>query len=191
MLAINFGSAMRASDPGKFLDFAQAKAAGVEALEIIRQKANELGLDFTEVAHGFSINLAALREGGVKDTQQQIDLIVRLNQITAAKGIGGQQSQRDIIDLLQGRGDRTIFGKELEPLGITNESIKQAREMGTLADLILTKTQAYGEAAAASADTLTAAQQRLTNENPATLRRDRQAGVRGTQRPVPADDRRA
>ena len=58
-------------------------------------------------------------------------------------------------------GQRTILGKELEANGVSNETIKAAKEQGTLYDLLTTKLAAYGEAGKAASETQTAAIERL------------------------------
>ena len=163
-LTIQLAGALRSANPAQYLNFSEARAAGAEALEQLRQKANELGTDFHALAETFAVNVPVLAKAGIKEVGDQIQAIVLLNQVAASKGIGGFQAQRDIIDILNGQGNRTLLGKELETQGVSNESIKQAEQMGTLMDLLRDKLGAYGEAGTAAASTFTAAQQRLRNE---------------------------
>ncbi len=164
-LGIQLGAALRSASPERYLNFSSARADGVEALEAIRVKANELGTDVHGLAETLAVNIPVLAKGGIKDIHEQLDAILLLNQAAAAKGIqDGFQRTREIIDILNGQGNRTILGKELEQQGLTPEAIKQAEQMGTLMDLLREKLGAYGEAGRAAADTFTAAQQRLKNE---------------------------
>ena len=160
-LSVGLAGAFRASDPDRYLNFHAAQTAGTEALEAIRVKANALGLDFHALAEGLSINLHGLEEGGITDIQQQIDLITTLNQAAQAKGLQGNQASRDIIDLLNGRANRTLFGAEL---GIKDEDVKAAREAGKLYEFLNEKLAAYKEGGQAAAATFAAAEQRLKNE---------------------------
>ncbi len=163
-LGIQLGGALRSANPGQYLNFSEARAAGEQTLDILRVKANELGTNFQALSETFAINAPLLSHAGIKGIQDQIDTIILLNQVAQAHGVSGFQAQRDIIDILNGNGNRTQLGRELESNGVTNESIKQAEQMGTLMDLLHEKLGAYGEAGKAAADTFTAAQQRLANE---------------------------
>ena len=156
---IGIAGGFRSVDPG--LSFEEAKAKGGEALDLLKQKALDLGLNFEALIDTFKVNVPIMWEAGIKDTQKMIDLITLLNQVAAAKGIDGFQAQRDIIDIMNGMGQRTILGKELEANGVSNESIKAAKEQGTLYDLLTTKLSAYGEAGKAASETQTAALNRL------------------------------
>lgn len=148
----------------KELTFEQAKLVGGEALDRLREKANKLGFDFHALVETFQINEPTLFHAGAVELQKQIDLMVRLNQLTQSKGLRGFQATRDQIDLLNGMGQRTILGKELEPLGINDQAIKQWKEAGTLVDELMRRLSAYGEAGAAASDTFGAAQQRFHNQ---------------------------
>ena len=143
------------------LSFPEAKQMGGEALDALKSKAMELGINFEALVETFKVNVPTMWEAGIRDTQKMINLITLLNQVAAAKGISGFQAQRDIIDLLNGMGQRTILGKELEANGVSNESIKSAKEQGTLYELLSSKLSAYGEAGKAASETQTAALERL------------------------------
>jgi len=156
---IALAGAFRSVDPG--LSFMEAKQKGGDAIDSLKEKALDLGVNFEALLDTFKVNVPTMWEAGIRDTQQMINLITLLNQVAAAKGIDGFQAQRDIIDLLNGQGNRTILGKELEANGVGTEQIKAAKEQGTLYDLLTTKLAAYGEAGRAAADTQTAAMNRL------------------------------
>ncbi len=158
---IALAGALRASDPERFLNFDQAKAVGVQALDQLRGKANELGLDLHGLAESFSINLNAMTEGGVRNLQDQINLTVLLGQVAQAKGISGFQATRDTTDLLSGMASRTMLGREL---GIKDEDIKKAKEAGTVMEFLTEKLKAYGEAGAHASDTFSASMQTIKNE---------------------------
>ena len=160
-MQIGLAGAFRSSDPDRFGDFHAAEVAGTEALTAIQAKANELGLSIHSLSEGLSINMHGLAEGGVTDIKQQIDLIATLNQAAQAKGLDGARAGRDIVDLLQGRADRTLFGPEL---GIDDKDVKAAREAGKLYEFLTEKLSAYKEGGQAAANTFAAAEQRLTNE---------------------------
>ena len=156
---IALAGAFRSVDPG--LSFVEAKQKGGDAIDSLKQKALDLGLNFEALLDTFKVNVPTMWEAGIHDTQQMINLITLLNQVASAKGIDGFQAQRDIIDIMNGMGQRTILGKELEANGVSNETIKAAKEQGTLYDLLTTKLASYGEAGRAAADTQTAAMNRM------------------------------
>ena len=105
-LAIQLGGALRTADPGKYLNFAEAREAGTAALETLRQKAVELGVPFESLAETLAVNLPTLANAGIKSVQDQVEAITLLSQVAASKGLNGNQAQRDIIDLLNGQGMR-------------------------------------------------------------------------------------
>ncbi len=160
-MKVGLAGAFRSADPDTFTSFHAAETAASEAFEAIKAKSIELGLDLHAVTEGLSINLRGLAEGGVRDLTQQIDLITTLNQAAAAKGLAGNQASRDIIDLLNGRANRTLFGAEL---GIKDEDVKAAREAGKLYEFLNEKLSAYKEGGQAAANTFAAAEQRLKTE---------------------------
>ena len=160
-LGIGMAASMRQADPEHLLNFDAAQAASAVAMDKIREKANALGLDFKSLAETFQINLRVMTDAGITDLEQQINTVLNLTQAAASKGLSGFQAQRDIIDLLNGRGDRTIFSKEL---GISDDDIKTATAAGNLYQFLAEKLSAYSEAGAAAAGTFAAANQRLQNQ---------------------------
>lgn len=163
-LSISLAGSFRSAEPAKFLNFGQAKTAAVAAMEQIRVKANELGQDFERLAHITSIAVPSLAEAGVRGIDKQLEVVVLLNQLAQSKGIQGFQAQRDILAIIQGRGERTILGKEITNTGVTNASVKEAKEQGTLYELLTTKLASYAEAGQAASNTFTAGLTRLRNE---------------------------
>jgi len=159
---IAIAGALRSVDSS--LSFANAKEKGTETIEALRQKALALGIDFHSLIETFSVNVPTMWHAGIRDTQKMIDLITLLNQTARAKGIDGFQAQRDIIDILNGMGQRTLLGKELEANGVTNEAIARAKEQGNLYEVLSKGLAAYGEAGVAAADTQSAALNRLKTE---------------------------
>lgn len=135
------------------LSFDAAKAQGGEALDYLMQKSKALGLDFESVVETFKVNVPTMFQAGIHDAKEMADTIVLLNQVAASKGISGFQAQRDIIDLLNGMGERTILGKELTAQGVSNEAIEKWKEQGVLAEMLREKFAAIAEAGAASANT--------------------------------------
>lgn len=135
------------------LSFDAAKKQGGEALDYLMEKSKALGLDFESVVETFKVNVPTMFQAGIHDAKEMADTIVLLNQVAASKGISGFQAQRDIIDLLNGQGERTILGKELKANGVTNERLEQWKEQGILADKLKEKFAAIAEAGQAFADT--------------------------------------
>ena len=135
------------------LSFDAAKKQGGEALDYLIEKSKALGLDFESVVETFKVNVPTMFQAGIHDAKEMADTIVLLNQVAASKGISGFQAQRDIIDLLNGQGERTILGKELKANGVSNEQLEQWKEQGILADKLKEKFAAIAEAGQAFADT--------------------------------------
>lgn len=143
------------------LSFDEAKQKGGEALDYLMEKSKAMGLDFESVVETFKVNVPTMFAAGIHDAQKMADTIVLLNQVARSKGIDGFQAQRDIIDLLNGQGERTILGKELTAQGVSNEQIEKWKEAGTLAEMLKEKFAAIAEAGAASADTYDGSLNRL------------------------------
>lgn len=159
---IAIAGSLRSVDPS--LTWQQAKQEGGEAIDLLRKKANELGLDFETLAETYKVNAPTLAHAGIKDVQQQIDTIALLNQVAAAKGIQGFQSQRDIIDILNGQGNRTLLGKELESQGVDMKELENAERLGTLYDYLTEKLGAFKQAGQEAAQTLNGEMNTLHNE---------------------------
>ncbi len=135
------------------LSFEQAKQQGGEAIDYLMQKSKQMGLDFEAVVETFKVNVPTMFAAGIHDAKEMADTIILLNQVASSKGISGFQAQRDIIDLLNGMGERTMLGKELTAQGVSNESIEKWKEAGTLAENLREKFAAVAEAGAAAANT--------------------------------------
>jgi hypothetical protein len=159
-LGIGIAASLRQAAPEKYLDWSEAKTAGVAALDAIKSKANELGLDVKALAESVQVNMLALTEGGIRDINQQVEASSLLMQAAAAKGVNGMQAMRDVMDLLQGRAERVVLAKEL---GISNEDISKAKEAGTLFEFLTSKLGAYKDAAADTAQSLTGLEQTTKN----------------------------
>ena len=148
---IAIGGALKSVDSS--LSFEEAKKQGGESLDYLMEKSKALGLDFESVVETFKVNVPTMFQAGIHDAKEMADTIVLLNQVAASKGISGFQAQRDIIDLLNGQGERTILGKELKANGVSNEQLEQWKEQGILADKLKEKFAAIAEAGQAFADT--------------------------------------
>lgn len=159
---IAIAGSLRSVDPS--LTWQQAKQEGSEAIDLLRKKANELGLDFETLAETYKVNAPTLAHAGIKDVQQQIDTIALLNQVAAAKGIQGFQAQRDIIDILNGQGNRTLLGKELESQGVDMKELENAERLGTLYDYLTEKLGAFKQAGQDAAQSLNGEMNTLHNE---------------------------
>ncbi len=163
-MARGLGAALEGVQPEKYLNFEQARKAGVAALDQLRDKANSLGLEFKPLAETFSVAMPTMMESGITKMSDQMDVMIRLSQMAAAKNLSGNQAMRDILDELTGRGERTMFGKELDAVGLTSKALEEAKANGTEASLILQKTASYGEAAADGANSYAGALRTVHNE---------------------------
>lgn len=148
---IAIAGAMKSVDSS--LTFKEAQRQGGEALDYLINKSKQMGLDFEAVAETYKVNIPTMFQAGIHDPREMADTIILLNQVASSKGISGFQAQRDIIDLLNGQGERTILGKELTAQGVSNESIEKWKEQGILAEKLREKLAAIAEASAAMADT--------------------------------------
>jgi hypothetical protein len=73
-------------------------------------------------------------------------------------GIEGARATKDIIDLLNGKADRTVIAKEL---GLNDADIQRAREAGTLYDYLTQKLNGFAEATGYAAESTAGLEQRL------------------------------
>ena len=160
---VGIAGVLKLFDPKDYKDFNSALGDSDKLIALLIDKSNKLGISFEAMLETYRTTAGALFSGGVRDLQKQVDLTVLLTQAMAAFGITGFRAQRDIFDLLEGRASRTLAGQALSQLGITDASIANAKEAGTLYELLTTKLQATAEAGAAMGDTFAAAEQRAKN----------------------------
>ena len=85
--ALGLAGALRSIEPGKYLNFEQAQNSAGLAMDVIRQRANALGLDVHSVMEAESADLKALVDGGITDTGKQLDVVTTLIGAAASKGI--------------------------------------------------------------------------------------------------------
>lgn len=159
-LGIGLAGALRQAQPEKYLSFTAARSEATTAIAAIQAKANALGLDFKSVGEAVQTSMLPLVEGGITNINQQIEVMTLLMQASAAKGVTGFQAQRDAMDILAGRAERVMLGREL---GITNDDIKRAQEAGTLYDFLTGKLAAYQEAGVAASTTFAGLWQSVQN----------------------------
>ena len=160
-LGIGLAATFRSVQPEKYLSFDQARQAGTETMDALREKANALGVDFRGLVESYSANVRALIDGGVNKPAQQIELVSTLVQAATSKGISGAQALRDTIDILNGRAGNIVLAKEL---GIEESALKAAAAAGDTYGYIMSKLGGYQEAAAASAQTYQGTLNTLKNE---------------------------
>lgn len=127
-------------DPKQFRTFDAAKQAASDTVDLLKVKANELGVAYTDMFETYQHAQALLTAGGVRNVQQQIDVIALLNRAMQSLGVNSAQASRDISDLLQGGGKaaQTIGVPRLAALvHMTTQEflswIESSKEAGTLA----------------------------------------------------------
>jgi hypothetical protein len=151
-IQLGFAAILQETQAGKFVDFSAAKSAAGDYIEVLKQKANELGIAYHDMFEGFQHTQAQLSSAGVTDISKAIELTVILNQAMQAVGTSATQAARDIGDILTGQAARTIGGARLAAaLGMTKEDfdlfILQAIQTGTLYDQLKSKLSGFAKSA--------------------------------------------
>ena len=157
---LGIAAALRSIQPEKYLDFNAAREQASANLDLIREEANTLGLDFRSLEGAYSASLSSLIHGGVTDVGQQLELVSTLIAAAASKGVSGTRQLVDVIDILNGRADKIVLAREL---GLESEALKAAAANGTLYAEIIGKIGGYQEGLQAQSDTLGAIEQRTRN----------------------------
>jgi hypothetical protein len=161
---------LRQEAPNYFTDFAKASAFAGEAVDLLKQKANELGISYQDLFEAFQHAQAQMVAGGipVNDIQKQIDLIVILNRAMQSLGVSSTNASRDIGDILQGQASRTLGGGRLAAaLGMSKEELDQwiisLQQSGTLFEGFMSRLIAMQEAGRAASQNFNNDLQRLKN----------------------------
>ena len=165
---INIATILRQTESGKFVDFESARAEAGNIVELLKDKANELGLEYSGIFEAFQENQGILAAGGVKAVDQQVDLMLNLDRAMQAVGVSAQNAKRDVVDLLTGQAARTQGGRRLAAVfGISPEELDQqiqaALQQGKLADYFTDKLSVMREAIRASSATFQAEVNRMRN----------------------------
>jgi hypothetical protein len=159
---------LRQESPTFFSDFDKANQAAAETIDLLKKKANDLGVAYTDMFEAFSHSQAQIAAGGETNIQKQIDLIAVLNRAMQSLGVNSQQAARDIGDILQGQASRTLGGARLAAaMGFSKEDLDQAilqmKQTGTLAEGLTSKLAGFQEAGRAAGQTFSAEMQRMRN----------------------------
>jgi hypothetical protein len=157
---IAIASALRQFDAANFPNFHAGLAKSGELIDLLREKANQFGLNFESVLHQYQASAAALFSAGVKDLQKQVDLTILLQRALATLPLAEVQKQRDIIDILSGQAKRTEAGRVLN---IDDQALERAKESGQFVQELTRQLQGFLEAGDASANTFNATLNRLSN----------------------------
>lgn len=100
------------SQSAKFVDFAAAKEEAGTVVELLKDKANELGKTYTDMFEGFEH--AQLSMSGITgDIREQISLYVALSGAMSAMSISGARAAKDTADLFRGMAQNTAAGTQL------------------------------------------------------------------------------
>jgi soluble cytochrome b562 len=153
---------------GKFANFDEAKIAAGEFIDTMKEKANELGVEYIAMFESVQHTQAQLANAGVNDVNKAIDLTVALNRAMQSVGVSAVQAARDIGDILQGQAARTLGGGRLAPaLGFTKEEMDQwilgLIQTGQLYDGLMSKLAPFQSAAIAAAANFDASLNRVKN----------------------------
>ena len=158
----------RQEAPDTFKTFESAKVAAGETIELLKDKANELGILYKDMFDSFEHSQAQMAAGGVTNVQKQIDLIALLSRAMQSLGVNATMAARDIGDILQGQAARTLGGGRLAAaMGMTKEELDQwiigLKETGTLAEGLQSKLGGIGASMGASGQTFNAQVNRMGN----------------------------
>jgi hypothetical protein len=132
----------KAVDSARSLAFAQQVAR--EQTDLLRVDALQTAATFEELADAFQSAIAPGVQAGLSLGEIR-EFSVRISQAAAAIGVPQRQLAEEIRSLLQGTV-RVRDTRIAVALGITNQDIKRAKELGQLGNFLTERFKAFGEA---------------------------------------------
>lgn len=149
-LQTNIAGILRLTQGEKFGNFAAAKAAAVDYIEVIKSSANTVGETYQTMFETVHETLAQLAAAGITDIDQAIQTALLLSQAMKAVGVSAQNASRDVGDLLQGNL-QTQGGRRLaSTLKLTTEElqhlVQSALQSGQAVQLLTTLFAPLAEA---------------------------------------------
>lgn len=139
--------------------FAIAQKEAVRQQGLLRLESLRTTATFEQLLETFQVATGPGLEAGL-NLDQIRQLSVRVSQAAAALGIAQNQLSEEIRSLLTGTGTQRT-SRIFAVLFGSNEEIRRARESGTLFQLLSSRLEAFGTAAAATEQTFTGLNQRL------------------------------
>jgi hypothetical protein len=168
-VTVGIAGILEQTQGAKFIDFAAAEQAAGGVVDLLKEKANQIGLLYTDMFETFSHSQAALSNAGITNTQKQIDLLVLLTGAMRAFGLSGATIARDITDTLSGLAFRTIGGRQLaQVMGFADvtemdKAIQQAKEGGMEFQLFTERLTGFRAAIAAASQNFQSETNRMKN----------------------------
>jgi hypothetical protein len=158
----------RQEAPGQFQTFDRAREAAGQTVELLKAKANELGVAYTDMFDSFEHAQAQMATGGITNIREEINLISVLNRAMQSLGVSSQQASRDIGDILQGQASRTLGGGRLgAAMGMSKEELDQNiqswKQAGTLYQELTTRLAGFQEAGRAASQNFNSDVTRMQN----------------------------
>jgi len=135
-----------------------AQKAGVAAMQKLVEVARQAQVPISELAKAFDqVNPAATRANASID--QQIQLVAQLTAQSGALHIPQQRLITDLEQIFNGNVRNT--NQLVQRLGLDKQQVVQARENGTITDLLIQKEQEYAKAHEDGSTTIERAQQKV------------------------------
>lgn len=141
---IAVASVLQKFNPDQYADFAAANIAAADAVELLKEKAAVAPGTIRQLAAGYISIAGAAAQAGI-NTAQTIDLTVRMSQAMSRLALDQSQLTQESRALLT--GNISLDAALAKTLGITNESIRVAKEQGNLYEYLVEQIGALGEAA--------------------------------------------
>jgi hypothetical protein len=99
------------TQPGQYQNFPAAFSAAGDEVDKLKDKANELGLEYKDMFETFQHIQAVLSSGaGIKDFDEQLNLAVTLTRALQVAGVNASVGFRDIADILRGQASIARVG---------------------------------------------------------------------------------
>lgn len=157
-------------DSSKFPDWASAFAAAGDEVDALKDKSNELGIEYRDLFESFSHIQAVLSAAGIKDFNQQLDLSIQLTRALQTVGINASIAFRDIGDILRGQASiARVGGTALASLmGFASPQeldvfVNQHRLLGDLQQAMMDKLKGIQATSSQLGQTFTAELNRMKN----------------------------
>jgi hypothetical protein len=157
--AISIASVLRQFNPERFNTFNSALERSNKLIEQLKIAALQSPATFDELLTGFQGTAGAMASANIP-LEKQVTLMLRMSQALTALGISNQELRQETTALLTGNIDRNA--RAATSLRITNEQIKQQKELGTLYEFLIAQTAAFGEASDKAQGSVALLQSRLS-----------------------------
>ena len=164
---VGLASILRFTQPENFTSFGAAMQQAAGYVDLLKQKANDLGRPMQEFIEGFEHAQLAM-SSITPEISKQISLYTSMSLAMQAMSISGSRASRDIADLFRGMAQNTAAGSQMAAgLHMTvaelDNLIKKHIAAGDALQFFLKLFSAFGEGATAASNTFEANGNRLKN----------------------------